>query len=189
MDVCIVPGPGNAQELVDSLTRMRGARVYVAGRPADLERADLLVTPRGPSRSFSKWYEGDDLGQAVRAVHQKGTPWIALCGSALPLSSEHGAGCSGVARFSIAAMRGSNDRLFGQDKVKTSEGRELPFHFTSAPSFEAREGTEVLGTIGGEGAILRAEDLVVSAGLPLSPEAWLFLFEAAGLPLAGAKSG
>ena len=189
MDVCIIPGPGNAQELVDSLTRTPGARVHVAARPADMERADVLMTPRGPSRSFGRWYQEETLGQAVLATNQQGVPWIALCGSSLPLCSQHGSGCDGVPKLSIAAMKGTNDRLFGQKIVRAQDGRQYPFHFTSAPMYEPLERTELLATSDGMGVVLRGDDLIVSSGLPLTPEAWTFLFEAAGMPLAGAKSG
>lgn len=189
MDLVIVPGPGNGKELMDSLAWTQGANVRLAREPEDLEGADLIVTPRGPSRSFSEWYLNDALGQAVLAASRQGVPWIAFCGSALPLSAELGEECQGVTAQSLVAMKGRNNRLFGPGKVAASDDRVFRFHFTSAPSFEAMEGTETLAATNGDGSVLRADDIVVSSGLPVDQDGWAFLFEAVGVPIHGARIG
>lgn len=189
MEVCIVAGPGNGQEIMDSIVAVPGVRVRTARRPEEIGTCDLMVTPRGPSRSFSSWYREDPLGQAVLRNHQAGTSWLALCGSALPLCASFGSGCEGISPQSIIAAKGMNDRLFSQRDVVTKDGRRLPFHFTSAPSFTAEGDTEVLGSTDGEGSILREAELVVASGLPLTTDGWFFLFESVGYPVAGARSG
>ncbi len=187
MDVALVPGPGNGRELEASLARNPDARVRLIRRAEELQGADLILTPRGPSRSFSRWYREDPLGQAVVQAYLDGTPWVALCGSSLPLASKLGRGCDGIEPLSLLAMAGTNDLLNGQGNIETREGVRLPFHFTSAPAYEPQGSTEVLGKTGGQGSVLRDGDLVVCSGLPLSREAWAFLFGAAGYPVAGAE--
>ena len=187
MEVRVAVGPGSGKELITSLSTIPGMRVRHASSPEELAGADLLVTPRGPSRSFSKWYREDPVGRAVVEAHRNGTAWIALCGSGIPLAARLGAGCDGIEPLSLVAMTATNDRLFGEGTVLTTDGRRLPFHFTSAPSYEGFAGTDILGRAGGEGAILRGDDIVISSGLPLSTEGWAFLFAAAGFPVAGTQ--
>lgn len=184
MEVCVIPGPGNGQEVIDSITAIPGLRVRTARDPSEIGSCDVMVTPRGPSRSFSAWYREHPLGQAVVQAYQSGVPWVALCGSALPLVARFGAGCGGIEPQSLIAARGVNDRFFGQRDVETGR-QKLPFHYTSAPSFEAEGDTEVLGKTDGEGSVLREADLVITAGLPLTHDGWFFLFESVGYPLAG----
>lgn len=190
MRICVVPGPGNGKELMDGLARMGGVDIVLVRNPDELAEADLIVTPRGPSRSFSKWYQDDPLGQAVVTAHQRGASWLALCGSALPLMSVFGTGCAGITALSLLPAKGTNDVLQGQDDVETPDGRRLPFHFTSAPVYEAgaTEGVETLAKTEGLGSVVRGHDLVVSSGLPLTEDGWSFLFEAAGCPVRGARA-
>lgn len=189
MEVCVVAGPGNGQELMDSLVGIPGLRVRAAKAAGDVGECDVILTPRGPSRSFSAWYQEDPLGKEVVATYQQGTPWVALCGSALPLCAAFGPGCGGIEPQSLIAAKGTNDRLYGQRDVESADGKHLPFHFTSAPSFQAQGESEVIGRTDGEGSVLRDAELLISAGLPLTHDGWLFLFESVGFPLAGAKSG
>lgn len=188
MQVCVVPGPGNGQELVDSIVTVPGVRVRAAHTREEIGTCDVIVTPRGPSRSFSAWYRDDPLGRAVLDAYQAGTPWVALCGSALPLVARFGSGCGGIEAQSLIAAKGTNDRFFGQRDVLTPDGQKLPFHYTSAPSFEADGETEVLGRTDGEASVLREADLVITAGFPLTQDGWIFLFESVGYPLAGART-
>lgn len=189
MRVCLVPGPGNGKEVMDGLTHMSGVKAILAHSVAELDDADLILTPRGPSRSFSAWYRNDPMGQEVLRRHQAGTPWLALCGSALPLASSFGKGCDGVRSVGLMAVEGTNDTLQGPRDTDQTSGRALRFHHTSAPVYRPLADTvEVLATTEGHGSILREGDLVVSSGIPMSHEGWAFLFEAAGLPVTGARA-
>lgn len=191
MDLVIAAGPGNGKELMDHLAWTAGARVKLAWRAEEIHDADLIVTPRGPSRSFSKWYQTDPVGQAVLQAYQQGTPWLAFCGSGLPLCSKLGAGCHGIEPLSLIAATGTNDRCHGPGIIRTVAGKEYPFHFTSAPSFSpmADSDCELIATAkNGECAILRSGDLVVSSGIPATKDGWAFLFETMEIPISGAKA-
>ncbi len=190
LDLVIAPGPGNGKELMDHLAWTDGARVKLAWSAEEIANADLLVTPRGPSRSFSDWYRTDPVGQAVVEAHQQGTTWLAFCGSALPLVSQVGEGCAGVHPLSMVAAKGRNNRCQGPGVARLADGTEYPFHYTSAPTFEALDGEDgaVLARArNGDGVILKSADLVLSSGLPMSKDGWRFLFDQLEIPLSGAR--
>lgn len=148
----------------EALTSL-GAEVREVRKPADLDGLDCLVLPGGESTTISMGMERDGLDEAVRGIHERGTPIMGSCAGMILADREHLGLADYVCRRNAFGRQVAS---FERDLAVDGLGEEpLRAIFIRAPWVEdAGAGVEVLAELDGHPVAVRDGSLLAVAFHP-----------------------